>query len=261
MNPASRMRDAGAPAGSSKGGPWMGMGAQGEVGGAAIKPVRREPSRLVDEIHARLLEMISLGQLPTGTKLHQNRLAQEMGVSRTPIREALLRLEREGIVTTQPGRGMFVKGVQRAEIRELYEARGTVEPIVARMGCERATARDLAGIEALQRRHEHRYPTDVAQAFRSNLELHTLLVRPCGNQPLLRFLESTWHQDAAFRIFAFYARDREMTTGMVQEHRQIVDAFKAADAAAVEKLLRRHIRAAYEVLANQLDDMQQEGVI
>lgn len=228
---------------------------------AAIRPVRREPSRLVDEIHARLLEMISMGRLRAGAKLHQNQLAQELGVSRTPIREALLRLEREGIVTTQPGRGMFVKGVHRAEIRELYEARGTVEPVVARMACERATAKDVAAVQALQRRHERRYPADVAQAFRSNLELHTLLVRACGNQPLLRFLESTWHQDAAFRIFAFFARDPETTAAMVQEHRQIVDAFKAADGAAVEKLLRRHIRAAYEVLAKQLDDMQQEGVI
>lgn len=228
---------------------------------AAIRPVRREPSRLVDEIHARLLEMISMGRLPPGTKLHQNGLAMELGVSRTPIREALLRLEREGMVTTQPGRGMFVKGVHRAEIRELYEARGTVEPVVARMACERATAKDVTAIESLQRRHERRYPTEIAHAFRSNLELHTLIVRPCGNQPLLRFLEGVWHQDAAFRIFAFYARDPETTSAMVREHRQIVDAFAAADAAAVEKLLRRHIRAAYEVLAKQLDDMEQEGVI
>jgi DNA-binding GntR family transcriptional regulator len=215
----------------------------------------------VDEIHTRLLDMISMGRLPLGTKLHQNRLAEELGVSRTPIREALLRLEREGMVYTQPGRGMFVKGVQRAEIRELYEARGTVEPVVARMACGRASAKDVAAVVAIQERHEATYPTDVAQAFRSNLELHTQLVRPCGNKPLLRFLEGIWHQDAAFRIFAFYARDPEMTVGMVQEHRLIVDAFRAADGGAVEKLLERHIRAAYEVLAKQLDEMQQEGVI
>jgi len=228
---------------------------------AAVKPLKRQPSRLVDDIHQRLLEMISMGRLSPDSKLHQNRLADELGVSRTPIREALLRLEREGLVYTQPGRGMFVKGVRRAEIRELYEARGTLEPLVARMACERATAKDVAAIEAIQRRHERTYPGDVGLAFRSNLELHTELVKPCGNQVLLRFLESVWHQGAAFRIFAYYARDPETTTEMVKEHRQIVDAMKAADGAAVEKLLRRHIRAAYESLAKQLDETGQEGVI
>lgn len=215
----------------------------------------------MDDIHERLLEMISMGRLPPDSRLHQNRLAEELGVSRTPIREALLRLEREGLVYTQPRRGMFVKGVRRAEIRELYEARGTVEPLVARMACERASAKAVAAVEAIQRRHERTYPTAVGPAFRSNLELHTKLVQACGNQVLLRFLEGVWHQDAALRIFAFYARDQQTTTEMVSEHRQIVDAFRAADGAAVEKLLRRHIRAAYESLAKQLDEMPEEGVI
>jgi DNA-binding GntR family transcriptional regulator len=215
----------------------------------------------VDEIHERLLEMISTGQLAQDAKLHQERLAKDFGVSRTPIREALLRLEREGIVYTQPGRGLFVKGLDRVEIRELYEARGTLEPVVARMACERASARHISSIEVLQRRHERTYPKDVAGAFRSNLELHTALVQGCGNQVLIRLLESIWRQDAAFRIFAFYARDPQATAEMVTEHRLIVDAFRAADGRVVEQLLRRHIRAAYEGLAKQIDEMRREEVV
>jgi len=227
---------------------------------ATVQPVRRDPGRLVDEIHERLLEMISTGQLAQDAKLHQERLAKDFGVSRTPIREALLRLEREGIVYTQPGRGLFVKGLDRVEIRELYEARGTLEPIVARMACERASARHITRIEVLQRRHERTYPKDVSGAFRSNLELHTALVQACGNQVLIRLLESIWRQDAAFRIFAFYTRDPQATAEMVSEHRLIVDAFKAADGPAVEQLLRRHIRAAYEGLAKQIDEIRRDEV-
>lgn len=225
---------------------------------ATVRPVKRDTVRLVDEIHERLLEMISAGQLAPGVKLYQERLAEEFGVSRTPIREALLRLEREGLVESQPGRGMFVRGVGGSEIRELYEVREILEPFAARLSCARAGHRDVAAVEAIQRRHEGTYPRDVAVAFRSNLELHTGLARACGNQPLLRMLESIWHQDAALRIFAYYARDPQSVIGMVHEHRQIVDAFTAGDAATVEKLLRRHMQASYQVLVKRLEEMRRE---
>ncbi len=221
-------------------------------GCTTVRPVRRETSRLADEVHERLLEMMSVGLLPPGSRLHQGRLAEQLGVSRTPIREALLRLEREGLVESSPGRGMFVRGVRPEEIREVYEVREILEPFAARLACQRATPRDLSTIEAIQRRHERSYPRDLSIAFRSNMELHMGLARPCGNQLVLRFLGSVWHHDTSARAFAFQTRDPSTVSGMVQEHREIVEAYKAGDGDAVERLLRRHIRAAYEALAAQL---------
>ena len=225
---------------------------------ATVKPVKRS-GRLVDEIHERLLEMISMGKLAPNSKLHQARLAEGLGVSRTPIREALLRLEGEGLVYMQPGRGMFVTGLQSSEVRELYEAREVLEPLAARLACERATPRDIASVQAIQSRHERTYPKDMAVAFRSNLELHTGLVRACDNQLILRFLEAIWHRDSAFRIFAFYTRDPQTVAEMVHEHHGIVDAFIARDVASVERLLRGHIQAAFEVLVKRLDEIEGEG--
>jgi DNA-binding GntR family transcriptional regulator len=228
----------------------------GEHVAVTVRPVKREPNRLVDEVHERLLEMISTGLLPPDSRLHQGRLADELGVSRTPVREALLRLEREGLVYTSPGRGMFVRGVSPEEVREVYEVREVLEPFAARLACLRATARDVSAVEAIQRRHERSYPRDLAVAFRSNMELHMGLTRACGNQLVLRFLESVWHQDTSIRAFAFQTRDPATVSGMVQEHREIVDAFKAGDGDAVERLLRRHIRAAYEALEAGLAEVR-----
>lgn len=221
-------------------------------GCTTVRPVRRDPNRLVEGVHERLLEMISVGSLPPGSRLHQGRLAEQLEVSRTPVREALLRLEREGLVYSLPGRGMFVREVSPEDVREVYEVREVLEPFAARLACQRASARDLSALESIQRRHERSYPQDLRVAFRSNMELHTGLARACGNRLVLRFLESVWHQDANIRVFAFQMRDPAIVAGMVQEHREIVEAFKARDGARVEELLRSHIRAAYEELETVL---------
>jgi DNA-binding GntR family transcriptional regulator len=223
---------------------------------ALPRPIRRSTNRLVEEVHERVLEMIAIGELAPNGRLHQGHLAEQLGVSRTPVREALLRLEREGLVDTQPGRGMFVKEVTVNEVREIYELREALEPFGARLACERATSKDVEEIERIQRRHETRYPSDLGKAFRSNYELHTSLVRPCGNALLLRVLRNAWHQDAAFRIFAFYTADRDAVARMVPEHRQIVDAFAARDPDKVEELLHVHIRDAFEALMKRVEEME-----
>ncbi len=229
-------------------------------GTATVRPVKRDTSRLVDEVHERLLEMMAVGLLAPDSRLHQGHLAEELGVSRTPVREALLRLEREGLVYSLPGRGMFVRGVSPGEVREVYEVREVLEPFAARLACVRANERDVAAVEAIQRRHERSYPRDLGVAFRSNMELHMGLARACGNQLVLRFLESVWHQDTSIRAFAFQTRDPATVAGMVQEHREIVEAFKAGDGDAVERLLRRHIRAAYEDLEAGLAEVRRAEV-
>lgn len=203
--------------------------------------------------------MMVRGQLAPDSRLYQERLAEELGVSRTPVREALLRMEQEGILYSKPGGGMRIKAMSPRDVSELYETRVALEPFAAGLSCERATPKDVERIWALQRRHESRYPKDVGVAFRTNLELHTGLVQSCGNGLLLRFLESVWHRDTAFRIFAFYPRDVSSVHRMVAEHGRIVKAFALGDRDRVERLLRSHIQDSHRSLLERLDEMREEG--
>jgi DNA-binding GntR family transcriptional regulator len=211
----------------------------------------------VDEVHERLVDMIVRGHVLPYARLHQERLAADLEVSRTPGREALLRLEREGWVYTRPHGGMFVRGVTPDQVRELYEVRQMLEPRGARLACERAGPKGVEAIKAIQRRHERHYPKDVAVAFRTNSELHLGLVRACDNQLLLRFLQNIWDQDAAYRIFAFYTGVAGWLPEMVKEHRRIVNAFAAGDSERVEELLRGHIESAFEALLERLQNSEQ----
>jgi DNA-binding GntR family transcriptional regulator len=189
--------------------------------------------------------MVALGQPPPDSRLHQGRLAESLGVSRRSIREALLRLESEGLVYTVPGRGMFVRGLTPTDISEVYQTREALEPVAVRLACERATAQDVARLHAIQGQHERAYPEDVAAVFRSNYDLHMALARPCGNELLLKFLTTIWTHVSALRTFAIYSMDAARVRGMVEEHRAIVAAYAAGDPSAVEQLMAVHIRAAH----------------
>jgi DNA-binding GntR family transcriptional regulator len=218
-----------------------------------VRPVRVTSIRLIEEVHDRIRELIVTGRLAPDERLNQVKLADALGVSRTPVREALLRLEREGLVYTRGGHGMFVRAVRREDVVDIYEARLAIEPVAARLGCERATPRQVAAVERIQRAHERDYPLDVAAAFRSNRDLHMAMVAPCGNSLLLRFIENVWDHNSALRIFAFYSEAPERVADMVAEHRILVDHYAARDALGVEELIRAHIAAAREQLEKDIE--------
>ena len=199
----------------------------------------RDADRLIEAVHARLVEMIHLRQLAPNERLHQVQLAERFGVSRTPVREALLRLEHDGLVYTVPRHGMFVRPLAQEDVRQLYELRELLEPWAARLACLRATDKDRAAIASIQAKHERRLPS-----FDSNRDFHLLLAKPCGNDMALRTLHSIWALDSSHRVYSVYGDQPRALERMVHEHRQIVDMFLAGEAQKVEQLVRDHIRDA-----------------
>jgi DNA-binding GntR family transcriptional regulator len=213
---------------------------------ATLKTVRHvapRDQRVTDQVYERLRELIVGGRVGPHERLHQTRLAEALGVSRTPVREALLRLEQEGLAYSQPGRGLFVKGVSAKDVADLYEVRLILEPQAARLACARATRRDLAELERALRRVAAP-GMGLAAAFKTNREFHLTLVRPCGNAMLVRVLDNVWDQKAALPGFAEYAKVSELDARMRVEHGELAEAFLAGKAARVEQLVRAHIVAA-----------------
>lgn len=221
------------------------------------RPVARHDTRLINGVYDRLRSAIVNGEIGPETRLLQQQLAVSLGVSRTPLREALLRLERDGFLYSVPNRGMFVRGLTIEEIGELYQLRELLEPVAARLACEVADKIDVARVKAMHRELERRRSSSLQEAFNSNFGLHTSLIRSCPNQRMAQFLRDIWDQNSAFLIFRYYARNVGAAREMVCEHGEIVDAFAAGDGHLVEELLRSHIRCAAESLLASLRETGQ----
>ncbi len=222
------------------------------------RPVARHDTRLINGVYERLRSAIVNGEIGPETRLFQQQLAVSLGVSRTPLREALLRLERDGFLYSVPNRGMFVRGLTIEEIGELYQLRELLEPVAARLSCEVADKMDIARVKAMHREFEQRTSSSIREAFNSNFGLHISLISSCPNQRMLQLLRDIWDQNSAFLIFRYYARRVGVVREMAREHREIVDAFVSGDGRLVEELLRTHIRCAAESLLATLKDTGQQ---
>ena len=179
-----------------------------------------------------LADKIASGRLRPNERINQERVASELGVSRTGVREALRWLERDGLVRLEARRGAFVAA------------------FAARDAAVRATRADIAGLRRLLAAMERAWRSDVSRAFALNRTFHERLCAPCENRLLLNLLAQVWSQQNAVRIFTLAKEsDATLEERTNAEHRAIVDAYAARDGALAEELVRRHIVEAHEATA------------
>ena len=188
-----------------------------------------------------LRERIASGEIERGSRLHQEDLAKEFGVSRTPVREALRRLAAEGLVDLFANRGARVATATDEQLRSSYETRLVVEPGAARIAAERG----LDGPMELMRAaiaEEERRGARPRKHFKANRAFHLALVKATGNPQLVQFMEHVW----IGRIGATLYEDRLDPDGLIADHdahRSIADAIESGDGERAEGLTRGHLRA------------------
>jgi DNA-binding GntR family transcriptional regulator len=198
-----------------------------------------DQQQLTDRVHAALREAITSGRLAPEERIKQEQVAAELGVSRTPVREALHLLEREGLVRLVPRRGAVVQGFSAGDVRELYELRELLEPTAAALATARASAAERQTVLRLAGLTERR-----RGGFEANREFHRALCAPCGNGLVLRTLDSVWTHRAAHGLFTYQSRPAGAVERMAAEHAEIARAFAGADAARVRALVHDHVRGA-----------------
>jgi DNA-binding GntR family transcriptional regulator len=200
---------------------------------------------IADRVYAVVQERILNGDLEAGSRIHQENVSEELGVSRTPVREALARLASDGLVELLPNRGARVAEVTLEDMRTSYEARLGVEPLAARFAAERRTPDDLARMKsaiAAQRRARGSRATYTAiRAF------HLAVVDAAGNPLLSRFAASLWAGRIGLHVFLRQA-DEAALAADAEEHERIMEALAAGDAATSERLMYEHIVVALEQL-------------
>ena len=188
-----------------------------------------DQQQLTDRVCAALREAITSGRLAPEERIKQERIAAELGVSRTPVREALHLLEREGLVRLVPRRGAIVQGFTAADVRELYELRELLEPAAA----------ERRGVQRLARLTDR-----PSGGFAPNRDFHHALCAPCGNGLIMRTLDSVWKHPAAEGLFAYQTLPPGAVGRLAAEHEAIALAFAEGDAARVRALVHDHVRAA-----------------
>lgn len=195
---------------------------------------------LAQRVHARLREAIAAGSLAPHAKLSERGLAEMLGVSPAPVRDALRRLEAEGLVHTHPRRGSFVADLGSDQLRQLGRIRASLEGLAAAFAAERATAADAAGLRAkLTPMSEATEAGDLPALAAANDALHAAILAIAGNAVLTRTLQSIRGYDALTRARILAARPQEPGRAL-REHAGIVAAIRRGDAATAEARMRAH---------------------
>jgi len=204
-----------------------------------------KPVALTDWAYERLKAMLLSLQIEPGAQLQTDGIAREMGVSRTPLREAILRLEKEGLVRIVPRVGIFSTEITRRDLDELYELRELLESRALEDATPHITEEDLAQVDFLLERTVAAAKEQDTEAFlQAEVAFHSYLLRRCGNRRLITIVEG--FQDLTYRWRVLSIRSQASLSETVAEHRQIVDALRRRDPQLAGELMRDHIRAARE---------------
>jgi len=192
-------------------------------------------------VYRMLRDAILDGRLVTGERMREVALAEQLGVSRTPIREALGRLETEGLLTLDDERGMIVTELNLEMVNELYVMREVLEGAAAALAARHATAVELATLRTLADRDE-RFVGHPLRLSQNNRLFHQTLYRCAHNRYLFKMLSSLQESIALLGPTGLGTDDRARDS--VNEHQRLVVALEAHDARGAEDIARAHIRDA-----------------
>jgi DNA-binding GntR family transcriptional regulator len=194
----------------------------------------------VEEVHERLRQAILRGGIAPGDELSQVRLARELGVSRTPLREALRMLRNEGLVVGAPNQQLRVAGFSVADMEEIYVERIALESVAVRIAIPRLSREGVGALEGLLATMAHFQAEEDYERWEvPHRALHAALVRPAGPRLAALTTQLSEHAERYRRTYTTKV-PRAWSTG-ASEHRAIVDAAKAGDAVAGARALAEHL--------------------
>ena len=208
----------------------------------------RRPPTAQEAVLTELRRAIGTGELSGGQQIRQDALAQRLGVSRVPLREALKILEGEGQVVYRPHRGYFVAELDVDDLRELYRIRDLLESEAIRLAAETLNENDLRRIAEAATAVERADATgDLVAMMAANRRFHFLIIEAAGMPRMARLIRILWNATDAYR--SLYYADPGHRLRVQREHRAVIDALSARDAELAVRLLRDHRENAVAAVA------------
>ncbi|MBS1144066.1 MAG: GntR family transcriptional regulator [Proteobacteria bacterium] len=213
---------------------------------------RIAPTALYQEVAERLRQRIFAHELTPGHWIDEQKLAEEYGISRTPLREALKVLASEGLVDLRPRRGCYVTEISRQDMDDIFPLIAMLEGRCAAEAVKRAKAGDIAALKNIHEQLELAAKEGRIDAFfESNQEFHKKIQELSGNRWLLSVIQDLRKVLKLSRLHSLSLEGRLQQS--LDEHRQIMAALQAGDAVKAEKLMHDHLLSGREALAKIRD--------
>jgi DNA-binding GntR family transcriptional regulator len=213
-------------------------------------PLTKSASAVATElIRAAILD----GRLEPGRRLKEEELARELGISRTPVREALLVLQTEGLLESAPNRGATVRSYEAEDLDDLYQLRAVLEGFAARRAALRISE---DGIERLRESCERfvvlRDGDDIADLVEENLFFHTTILEAAGSERLAQMVRKVIEVPLVYRSYFWYSPEQKLISE--HYHRQLTSAFSARDAERAELVMKEHVLEARDFLVAKVKE-------
>lgn len=208
------------------------------------------PTSLLQFALTKIKENILVGQYPPGSKLSSNDIAEELGISRTPVNAAINRLVAEGIVEAIPRRGNIVKQFSAKQIRDIIDVRIMLESRAAKSAVEFADLfpERIAEMESLLTEFDHIGDEDYSITSKLESRFHTLFVSLSGNEQLVKFFEINWSVGATFHMYNITKMPLSRQKTAFREHSQFLLFIKQKDTDALCHLVEKHLESTLEML-------------
>jgi DNA-binding GntR family transcriptional regulator len=207
------------------------------------------------QIADMLRDMIMTGKLKEGDKVNEGRLCETMGISKTPMREALRVLSVEGLIRLVPNRGAFVTKPEFEEIAEMFDVMSLLEGFCARRACEKMTPRNFAHLEKLHGKLEENFDRhDQEEYIRVNNQYHSFIQEIAGNRTLNQIVDGLRKKILLYRFQSLNLPDRFGSS--IREHRDLLEAFRQRDHAGAEALMRQHLQNQTMALKSLVEQSQ-----
>jgi len=200
-----------------------------------------EHSNLSDKVYNILLDRIITRKIKPGEKLIEEELAENLGISRTPVREALNRLFKDDLIELIPRKGGYIKKLTVRDVEEVYEVREILENLSVRLAIPLIREKDIKRIEQLVQKAEKLTGKDRMKAqVNIDAELHNLIINSCGNRRLQKMIKSLYNFIQAFRVLE--AQHPQRSDKAFEEHKMILQALSRREAERAAELMNQHIR-------------------
>jgi DNA-binding GntR family transcriptional regulator len=226
---------------------------------ASLAPAADEETTAssVEQAANLIREAIAQGHLGPGTRIKITEAAERFGVGTMPVREALRKLEGEGLVNIAPNRGATVRAVDQKFVEDIYEVRTTLEVMTVAKCAQHMTLARLSTLEALVVRQRQALKSgDFAETMESSRLFHAMLLEIGGNLEAQRIFQRGWEILHTLRMQLGYSQER--MENMPVEYDYLVDALRRQDATRAEAVVRMHNRAGMEDLLARLARDRQE---
>ena len=212
---------------------------------------------LRDVVFQTLRQAILRGELEPGERLMEIQLANKLGVSRTPIREAIRKLELEGLVLMIPRKGAEVAEITEKSLRDVLEVRSSLEDLAVELACERIGEEQIEELKkAAEEFKEALQSGDLTEYAEADVKFHDIIYHATENQKLVQLLYNLREQMYRYRVE--YLKRSEVHQTLLDEHQHIIECIEKHDKEAAKMAIRTHIDNQFEKVANTIREKKVE---